>query len=342
MIYMVLEKEEPISSCASESESLINRNPDSNDNDKNTDSSSVQNGNNNKDDSNLGSNSDLNYKQYIALPDLSKEQELKWYSDNREGIMPKRVHDTDAEFDLRYSEKKAIKLEPHLHTCIDLKVALEILATTIVQLASRSSLVKRGINIRGGIIDTGYIGNIITMLQNDSEKAYIIGLNKKIAQAIFLPLVKVAQLISVRKREELRITARGIQRFGSTGRINVPVNMAEEEIVGQGEIISTSQAISIFPYNQYMLAIERKEKDQAQIFEAEASFCELGEVGLINLHIPAKNYSHIKIPIYNNTENVIEIPAGTIIGYLNTKMKDQPPNPIPDFPQLCEYVNITS
>ncbi|KAG9303137.1 hypothetical protein G9A89_005095 [Geosiphon pyriformis] len=98
--------------------------------------------------------------------------------------------------------------------------------------------------------------------------------------------------------------------------------MVEEKIVGQREIISTSQAISISPYNQYMLAIKRKEKDQAQIFEAEASLCELGEVGLINLYIPAKDYSHIKIPIYNNTGNIIEIPAGTIIGYLNTKMKD--------------------
>ncbi|KAG9286379.1 hypothetical protein G9A89_014545 [Geosiphon pyriformis] len=341
IIYMIPEEEEPISSCASESESLINRNSDFDDNNKNTGSSSIQNGNDNKDDSNSNSNSNLNYEQYIVLPDLSKEQELKWYSNNGEGIMPEHAHDTDTEFDLRYSRKEAIKLEPHPCTCIDLKVTLEIPATTMIQLASRSSLAKRGINIRGGIIDTGYVGNIIAMLQNDSEKAYIIELNKKIAQAIFLFLVRVAQLVSVGKREELEITARGIQGFGSTGRIDVPVNMAKEKIVGQGEIISTSQAISILPYNQYMLAIERKKKDQAQIFEAEASLCESGEVELINLHIPAKDYSHIKIPIYNNTGNVIVIPARIIIGYLNTEIEDQPPNPIPDFPQLCRYVNIT-
>ncbi|KAG9300382.1 hypothetical protein G9A89_010006 [Geosiphon pyriformis] len=55
-----------------------------------------------------------------------------------------------------------------------------------------SSLAKRGINIKGEIIDAGYIRNIIAMLQNDSKKAYIIELNKKIAQAIFLSLVKIA------------------------------------------------------------------------------------------------------------------------------------------------------
>ncbi|KAG9305752.1 hypothetical protein G9A89_005150 [Geosiphon pyriformis] len=146
----------------------------------------------------------------------------------------------------------------------------------------------------------------------------------------------------VGKREKLGITARGIQGFGSTDKIEVPVNMVEEEIVGQGEIISTGQAISIPPYSQYMLAIKRKEKEQEQIFEVEATLCESGEIGLINFHIPAKSYSSIKIPIYNNTGNVINIPEGTTIEYLTTEIKNQPPNPIPDFPQLCEYVDITS
>ncbi|KAG9291012.1 hypothetical protein G9A89_012884 [Geosiphon pyriformis] len=252
------------------------------------------------------------------------------------------MHDMDAGFDLKYPGKVAIKLELHSHICIDLKITLEIPATTIVQLAFRSSLAKKGINIRGGIIDMGYVGNIITMLQNDSEKAYIIEPNEKIAQAIFLPLIRVAQLVSVRKREKLGITVRGIQGFGSTGRTDVLVNMAKEEIVGQRKIISTGQAISIPPYSQYMLTIEKKEKEQEQIFEAEATLCESEEIGLINLHIPAKSYSSIKIPIYNNTDNVISIPEGTTIGYLTTEIEDQPPNLIPDFPQLCGYVDITS
>ncbi|KAG9294866.1 hypothetical protein G9A89_003206 [Geosiphon pyriformis] len=99
------------------------------------------------------------------------------------------------------------------------------------------------------------------MLQNNSEKAYIIEPNKKIAQAIFLPLVKIAQLVSVRNRKELGITAKGIQRFKSTGKIDIPVNMAKEKIIGQGKIISMGQAISISPYDQYMLAIEKKVKN---------------------------------------------------------------------------------
>ncbi|KAG9303710.1 hypothetical protein G9A89_018607 [Geosiphon pyriformis] len=218
--------------------------------------------------------------------------------------MPERAHDTNAEFDLRYSEKDVIKLESHSHTCINLKIALEIPATTMVQLASRSSLVKKEINIRKGIIDARYVGNIIAMLQNNLEKAYVIEPNERIAQAIFLPLVKIAQLVLVRNRKELGITAKGIQRFGSTGRIDVPVNMVEEKIIGQGEIISTT--------------IEKRKKEQKQIFEAEATLCESEEIGLINLHIPAKSHNHIKISIYNNTENVVEISEKTTLGYLTT------------------------
>ncbi|KAG9302268.1 hypothetical protein G9A89_008759 [Geosiphon pyriformis] len=339
MIYTIPEENEPISSCPLESESTFN--PDSNfnnDDNKNNGSSFIQNSNKNYD--NLNSN--LNSKQYITLPDLSKEQKLKWFSYNDKGIMPKCVHNIDREFDLRYLEKNVIKLEPHSHICIDLKIALEISTTTIVQLASRSSLAKKRINIREEIIDTGYIENLIAILQNDSEKTYIIEPNEKIAQTIFLPLVKIAQLVLVGNREKLGITAKGIQGFGSTGRIDVLVNMAEEKIVDQGEIISTGQTISIPPYSQYMLAIEKKEKEQEQIFEAKANLCEFGEIGLINLHILAKSYSHIKIPIYNNTDNIINVPEGTTIGYLITEIEDQPPNPIPDFPQLCGYVDITS
>ncbi|KAG9288792.1 hypothetical protein G9A89_023089 [Geosiphon pyriformis] len=106
--------------------------------------------------------------------------------------MPERIHDTNTRFDLKYLRKNPIKLEPHSCICIDFKVALEILATTMVQLASRSSLAKKKISIKEEIIDTRYVGNIIAMLQNDLEKVYIIEPNEKITQAIFLSLVKVA------------------------------------------------------------------------------------------------------------------------------------------------------
>ncbi|KAG9284129.1 hypothetical protein G9A89_022903 [Geosiphon pyriformis] len=226
--------------------------------------------------------------------------------------MPEYTHNINPEFDLRYLGKVAIKLKPHLCICIDLKVALEIPATTIVQLASRSSLAKKEINIRRGIINAEYIENIIAMLQNNSEKTYIIDPNKKIAQAIFLPLVKIAQLVSVENRKKLEITARGIQKFRSISRIDVPINMVKEEIIDKEKISFTFQ-----------------------IFETETTLYESKKIGLVNLYIPAKNHSHIKIFIYNNIENIIKILEGITIEYLTTKIEDQLPDTIPDFSQLC-------
>ncbi|KAG9288693.1 hypothetical protein G9A89_004312 [Geosiphon pyriformis] len=177
--------------------------------------------------------------------------------------MPEYAHNTDAGFDLKYPGKNAIKLKPHLCTCIDLKVALEISATTMIQLASKSSLVKKEINIKEEIINTRY-------------------------------------LVLVKNREELRITAKKIQGFGSMSRINIPVNMAEKKI--------------------YILAIKREVKNQVQLLEAKAIICKSGEIGLTNLYISAKSSKNIKILIYNITGNIIEIPKGTIIGYLTTEM----------------------
>ncbi|KAG9298845.1 hypothetical protein G9A89_015866 [Geosiphon pyriformis] len=339
MIYTIPEEDKLISSCTLESKSTFNldSNFDNNDNDNNG-SSFIQMGNSNDSDSNSNSNSE----QYIIFTDFTKKQELKWFSNNDENIMLEHVHDIDARFNLRYPKKNAIKLEPHSCTYIDLKVALEIPATTIVQLAFRNSLAKKKISIRERIIDTEYIRNIIAILQNDLEKTYIIEPNKKIAQAIFLPLVKIVQLIPVKNKKKLEITIKEIQSFRSMSRIDVPVNMAEEKIVDKREIIFIHQSISIPLYDQYMITIERKVKNQVQIFEAEATFCKLGEIRLVNLYIPAKNHSYIKIPIYNNTRNVIKIPKETTIEYLTTEIEDQLPNTIPDFPQLCGYVDITS
>ncbi|KAG9286201.1 hypothetical protein G9A89_014187 [Geosiphon pyriformis] len=81
---------------------------------------------------------------------------------------------------------------------------------------------------------------------------------------------------------------------------------------------------------------------EKEIFKAEATIYESEKIVITNLYILAKNNKHIKIFIYNTTGNTIEIPSGTTIRYLSTEVEDQPPSTIPDFPQLCRYVDITS
>ncbi|KAG9287158.1 hypothetical protein G9A89_003006 [Geosiphon pyriformis] len=150
---------------------------------------------------------DTKTEQYLAYSDLFKELELKWYSDNKERICPKRAHNTDVGFNLQYPRQSPIIIVSHSLVKIDLKIVLEIPVNTMVQVASRSSLAKKGINIKRGIINASYTGNIIVMLQNNLNRPYKIKSQEKIAQAIFLPLVKIPQLIPVTTQEKLGLTA---------------------------------------------------------------------------------------------------------------------------------------
>ncbi|KAG9288982.1 hypothetical protein G9A89_015531 [Geosiphon pyriformis] len=212
---------------------------------------------------------DTETEQYLAYPNLSKELELKWYNNNEEKICPKRVHDINAGFDLQYPRQSSIIIAPHSLVKIDLKIALEILVSTMIQVVSQSSLAKKKINIKKRIINAGYMGNIIIMLQNNLNRPYKIELQEKIAQAIFLLLVKIPQLTPVTTQKKLGLTVQGINRFGSSGRRNVPVNFMEEDS-------------------------ELKDQDQALLFEASPKICFLADIA--NLYLPAKAHKHFRIP----------------------------------------------
>ena len=79
---------------------------------------------------------------------------------------------------------------------IDSHIAIKVPTGTYYQLASRSSLVQKGIEIKAGTIYAGYTENIGIILTNNSNTPYIVQPNEKIAQAIFISLVKISNLKS--------------------------------------------------------------------------------------------------------------------------------------------------
>ncbi|KAG9291015.1 hypothetical protein G9A89_012887 [Geosiphon pyriformis] len=192
---------------------------------------------------------------------------------------------------------------------------LEIPVSTMVQVASRLSL-------------------------NNSDKLYKIKSHKKIAQAIFLPLIKIPQLVPVTTQEELGLTAQKIKGFGSSRRDNIMVNFMVEDS-DQVELIYTNTIISIPSYWQYILKVNQKIQNQALVFEANLKICLLADV--VNLYLPAKAHKHFKIPIHNLTKNIIEIPERILIGSIFSNIQ----NPkklqlISDFIQLFLFCDITS
>ncbi|KAG9293378.1 hypothetical protein G9A89_007624 [Geosiphon pyriformis] len=133
----------------------------------------------------------------------------------------------------------------------------------MVQIASRSSLAKKRISVQGGVIDSKYTENLMVLLQNNLEKPYTIESKEKIAQAIFLPLVKIGKFMPVENHEELSQTTRGTFGFGSTEKgikanftetieeKEEPIYIPEDTIIGylrtELKNASTPQEILNFP-----------------------------------------------------------------------------------------------
>ncbi|KAG9299253.1 hypothetical protein G9A89_013901 [Geosiphon pyriformis] len=130
---------------------------------------------------------------------------------------PEKAHEIDAGYDLKYPEKNTLVLQPKSLRKINLKITLEIPPGAIVQIVSRLLLASKKINVKKGVIDAEYTGDIIIMLQNKTDKLFRIEHAEKIAQAIYLPLINILGLQSVKNREQLGKSERETQGFGSTG-----------------------------------------------------------------------------------------------------------------------------
>src|SRR5947209_6260014 len=94
-----------------------------------------------------------------------------------------RAYQIDAGLDLYYVENQPLILTAEKVTLIDTSIAFEIPPPgTYAQIAPRSSLAKKGIDIVEGVCNAGYTGNIIVQLKNTTGRDIIMQRNDKITQ----------------------------------------------------------------------------------------------------------------------------------------------------------------
>ena len=113
-------------------------------------------------------------------------------------------------------ENKKILISPGKAEMIPSGIAVAIPQGFEAQIRPRSGLAsKNGITVLNspGTIDSDYRGEILIMLINHSKKDFEISRGMRIAQMV-ISKIEQFNLISV---EELGITQRGIDGFGSTG-----------------------------------------------------------------------------------------------------------------------------
>jgi dUTP pyrophosphatase len=128
-----------------------------------------------------------------------------------EATLPTRAHPEDAGMDLYALEDT--ELPPFDGKLARTGVAFAIAQGHVGMIADRSSMAKKGVKVSGGIIDSGYRGEVLVVLRNLTAQEIVLKRGERIAQMLTLPIVTPALV----EAQDLDSTARGAGGFGSTG-----------------------------------------------------------------------------------------------------------------------------
>jgi dUTP pyrophosphatase len=127
--------------------------------------------------------------------------------------IPQYAHAGDAGMDLFTVEQ--FELEPGERKSIPLGLAMEIPEGYVGLIWDKSGLShKYGIKSFGGVVDSGYRGEIHAGVMNLSDKYFSFEKGHKIAQL----LIQKIEQAEFKEVEELSDSDRGEGRFGSTGK----------------------------------------------------------------------------------------------------------------------------
>src|SRR3954470_20373978 len=124
--------------------------------------------------------------------------------------LPEKKHDADAGYDLQSME--TAKIPPGGIMLMKTGLSVSIPRGYFGLIKARSSLAITGISVEGGVIDSGYEGEIITILVNRNlDRSIIIQAYDRIAQ-----LIPIAILTEPSSKDKTRKSPRKNQGFGST------------------------------------------------------------------------------------------------------------------------------
>lgn len=130
-----------------------------------------------------------------------------------EAIIPKYHLDGDAGMDLHAIGPRYWYITKGQTEIISTGIALDIPYGYFGSIRERSGLAAKGIRIGGGVVDSGYRGEIKVVITNLSDMSFRIAQGDRIAQLVIheLPVVQIKEV------SELSESNRGKAGFGSSG-----------------------------------------------------------------------------------------------------------------------------
>lgn len=127
--------------------------------------------------------------------------------------IPERGHETDAGLDIKAMNSQRIM--PHSSATFRTGVHIELPEGRAGVLISKSGLNVKNDITSTGLIDEGYVGEIVVKLYNHGEESYLVHKGDKISQLVVIPV----DYVDIEIVDEFDTkTERGSNGFGSTGR----------------------------------------------------------------------------------------------------------------------------
>ena len=124
-----------------------------------------------------------------------------------------KIHQEDAGYDLQIMED--VFIEARCSTeLLSTGLKVQLPDNTVGLIWPRSSLAMKGIETGGGVIDSGYTGEIKLILRNHSDELVWLHAGDRVAQLIIQPFVSCWEC----ETTELNSNTRGGKGFGSTGK----------------------------------------------------------------------------------------------------------------------------
>ena len=131
---------------------------------------------------------------------------------SEKATIPSKGTPTAAGFDL-YSAK-TITISTQTREVVPTDLKIELPRNSYGQIAPRSGLALKGLDIGAGVIDQDYRGNLKVLLINNRTTRYEVREGERVAQLLVKPILNP----TIEMVEELTESTRGDRGFGSTGK----------------------------------------------------------------------------------------------------------------------------
>ena len=130
-------------------------------------------------------------------------------------IVPTRASASAAGFDIHAVEDCVVPARGKVIVRTGIAICMPAEPAMYCRIAPRSGLAaKNSLDVGAGVVDQDYSGEIRVILFNHSEQDYMVNATDRVAQLVFELIYIPLTLETV---EELPVTDRGTNGFGSTG-----------------------------------------------------------------------------------------------------------------------------